>query len=96
MSLISGSIKDVLSIKIKYRHDGCTDQFSRIFMVKMFLISSLVMSIEFFNDTVSCIVAEQESMSKEFVHSACWIQGFYIYEELRYQSRETSYYGKND
>ena len=63
-------------------------------MVKMFLISSLVMSIEFFNDTVSCIVAEQDSMSKEFVHSACWIQGFYIYHELRFRIGETSYYGK--
>ena len=72
--LISGSIQDVLSIKLKHRSDSFTDQFSRIFMVKMLIISSLITSMEFFSDTVSCIVPNQSgSLNLEFVHSACWI-----------------------
>ena len=56
MSLIDGNIKDVLSIKLKCRHDGITDQFNRILMVKMLIIFSIIMSMEFFSDKVSCII----------------------------------------
>ena len=95
MSLITGSIKDVLSIKIKPRYDSYTDQFSRIFMAKMFIISSLIMSVDFFSDKVSCIVPNTATnhLSSEFVHSACWIQGFYVYEELTNRTYETGYFG---
>lgn len=29
----------------------------------------------------------------DFVHSACWIQGFYIYTELKDRFDESGYYG---
>lgn len=29
----------------------------------------------------------------DFVHSACWIQGFYIYRELKDRFDESGYYG---
>ena len=75
MSFIANNIKAILEIKIKTRHDSYTDQFSRIFMVKMFIISSLVIGIDWFHDTVACIVPNSSDLSSKFVHSACWIQG---------------------
>ena len=75
MSLITNNIKTILAIKIKDRHDAYTDQFSRIFMVKMFVISSLIMGVDWFHDSVSCMVPKNSELSSAFVHSACWIQG---------------------
>ena len=93
MSLIDGNIKEILSIKLKHRHDSITDQFNRIVMVKMLVIFSIIMSMEFFSDKVSCIVPFEAYMGDEFVHSACWIRGFYIYKELLNRSIDSSYYG---
>ena len=92
MSLITGSIKDILSIKLKSRQDAYTDQFSRIFMTKMFIISALIMSVDFFNDKVSCIESNSK-MSSEFVHSACWIRGFYTFAELKNCTKQCGYFG---
>ena len=77
MSLITDNIKSILELKIKTRHDGYTDQFSRIFMSKIFIISSLVMGVEWYHDTVSCMVPSSSDLSDGFVRSACWIQGNY-------------------
>jgi len=93
MSIITGNIKDILEIKIKARHDSYTDQFSRIFMTKVFLISSLVMGVEWFHDSVACMVPKNSELSEEFVHSACWIQGFYVYPEMTKRLSESNYYG---
>lgn len=95
MSLISGNIKEILSIKLKQRHDSITDQFNRILMVKMLVIFSIVTSMEFFSDKVTCmfIMTQDTYMTEEFVHSACWIRGFYVYEELVNRTTESSYYG---
>ena len=41
-SLISDSFKDVVTVKIKERHDDFTDQYTRIFIVKMLILSTLV------------------------------------------------------
>ena len=67
-------LNNILYIKIKSRLDDFSDQFSRIFLMKMFVISAFVTSIDFFSDRVSCMV-DPERMSEEFVHSVCWIQG---------------------
>ena len=76
------AVKDILSIKIKTRHDSYSDQFSRLFMTKMLLIASLLMSFDYFSDRVSCMVHKESHLSKDFIHSACWISGFYIYKEM--------------
>jgi len=75
MSLIANNIKSILAIKIKTRHDSYTDQYMRIFMVKMFIVSSLVMGVDWFHDNVSCMVPQSSSLKPNFIHSACWIQG---------------------
>ena len=51
------------------------------------------MSVDFFSDKVSCIVPRESYLSRDFVHSACWIQGFYVYEELKDRPLESGYYG---
>ena len=75
MSLITNNIKSILNIKIKTRHDSYTDQYLRIFMVKMCVVSSLVMGVDWFHDTVSCMVPQKSDLKPNFIHSACWIQG---------------------
>ena len=55
MALISESFKDIVNIKFKSRDDDLTDQFSRIFVVKMLIMSALVTSLDFFNDEMACI-----------------------------------------
>lgn len=75
MSMVAGSIKEIVSIKIKARHDSISDQYNRIFMVKMCIISSAIIGVNYFNDKVSCIVANSNGMDGGFVGSACWIQG---------------------
>lgn len=93
MALISESIKDIVSINIKERHDDHSDQFSRIFIVKMLVMSALITSMDFFNDSMSCILPEDTKMDASFAHSVCWIQGFYVYDELFHRLKESSSYG---
>ena len=93
MALISESIKDVVSINLKHRDDDYSDQFSRIFMVKILIMSSLVTSMEFFNDRMSCILPRDSAIDPGFAHSVCWIQGFYIYTELFHRLKESGSYG---
>lgn len=83
MSLITNNIKNILNIKIKARHDSYTDQYMRIFMVKMCVVSSLVMGVDWFHDTVSCMVPQKSDLKPNFIHSACWIQGKGIWNCFR-------------
>ncbi|XP_066935891.1 innexin inx2-like [Clytia hemisphaerica] len=77
------SLKDIISIKIKPRHDSPCDQFSRIFMTKMLLIASVVMGFQYFSDKINCLQAHKSDVSKDFVHAACWISGLYVYKERK-------------
>ena len=56
MAMVATDIKGMLSIAIKSRHDSHADQFNRIFMVKILLVSSLIMGISWFQDSINCIV----------------------------------------
>ena len=76
------AVKDIVSIKIKTRHDSYTDQFSRLFMTKVLLIASLIMISDYFFDCVSCMGAKNYHLSPDFIHSVCWISGCYIYKEM--------------
>lgn len=75
MSMITGSIKSLLQVKFKARHDNYTDQFNRIFMVKMAMVASMLLGLNWFKDTITCIVPNKSEISKDYVHQACWIQG---------------------
>ncbi|XP_065670465.1 uncharacterized protein LOC124818066 isoform X2 [Hydra vulgaris] len=94
MSFITGNIKDILSIKFKNRQDAYTDQFSRIFMTKIFLISAFIMSLDFFNSNISCYYKSKPLLDQEFVHRTCWIQGLYNFVELNKMcSKNCKYFG---
>ena len=56
MAMVATDIKSMLSISIKSRHDSYTDQYNRIFMVKLLLVSSLIMGISWFQDSINCMV----------------------------------------
>lgn len=93
MSMITGSIKGLLQIKFKARHDSFTDQYNRIFMVKMALVSSMLLGLNWFKDTITCIIPGTAGIDKGYVHQACWIQGFYIFKELKGTPGIMGYYG---
>lgn len=93
MAMVATDIKGMLSITIKSRHDSHTDQYNRIFMVKLMLVSSLVMGISWYQDSINCIVPDSHGLSGGFVSSACWIQGVYVYKELRNEQSASAYFG---
>merc|ERR1719354_260574 len=44
-------------------------------------------------DTITCIIPGTAGISKDYVHQACWIQGFYIYKGLDLIPGQFLYYG---
>jgi len=56
MAMIATDIKSMLSINIKSRPDNYTDQYNRILMLKLLLVSSLIMGLSWFTDSVNCLV----------------------------------------
>ena len=86
-------LQDVMSIKIKTRHDGYCDQYNRLFMTKVLLMSSIIMAYDFFTDRVNCMVPKYNVLSNDFIHSACWISGLYIFQEMKQKLDKSAYYG---
>lgn len=93
MAFMAGNIKSLLSVKIKARHDSYTDQVSRILVAKVFIVASLVMGVDWFHDTVNCVLPKNSDLKDDYIHSACWIQGFYIYPALGGLMQKSSHYG---
>lgn len=91
--MITGNIKGLLQIKFKARHDSYTDQYNRIFMVKMAMISSMLLGLNWFKDTITCVIPGTAGIAGGYVHQACWIQGFYIYKQLNQVHGDLRYYG---
>ena len=79
MSIITGNLKSLLTIKFKARHDSFTDQFNRIFMVKMAMVAAFLLGLNWFKDTITCIVPATAGIDKGYVAQACWIQGDYLF-----------------
>ncbi|XP_066914751.1 innexin inx3-like [Clytia hemisphaerica] len=75
-------IKKLLRIKIKPRKDPYTDQFSRIFMVKMMMLTATITGLSWAKDKFTCIVPKNHETTAAFVQKACWINGVYIYKNL--------------
>lgn len=91
--VIVQSLKGILSIKIKSRQDGYTDQFNRLLMTKILLISSVIVAVDYFSDKVTCIQSDKSTLSSTFVHEACWINGFFVYKELEDKMEKSAYFG---
>jgi len=93
MHALTESVWEVISWKSKSRYDTASDQYTRIFMPKLFILSSLIMAFSYFNDKLNCMVNSRLNGLKEFVQETCWIQGFYIYHEMHTKLNESAYYG---
>ena len=91
MDVFIKDVKRILSIQIKPRHDGLFDQYSRIFMPKILLLSSLAVGVNWYVDKLTCTISEKVEFSHEFINEACWINGFYIYRNMT--DKMTQYYG---
>ena len=65
--MIAGDIKNMLSIHIKPRHDSIPDQYSRIFMVKLLLVCTIIIGVNQYNDKVTCIIPGKEITFSEFL-----------------------------
>ena len=93
MHALTESVWEVVSWKSTAPYDSASDQYTRIFMPKLFIVSSLIMGFSYFNDKLNCMVNSRLNGLKEFVQETCWIQGFYIYHEMHTKLNESSYYG---
>ena len=93
MTHLPANLRDILSWEIKPRYDSVTDQYSRIFMPKIFVICSLICGMNYFNDKVTCLITKNAGISPEFVHASCWISGFYVYHDMYGRIEESAYYG---
>lgn len=90
---ITDSIKQILSVKIKPRHDSYSDQFSRIFMVKVMMIGALLVGLSWYTDKINCIIPGALGVDGGFVSQACWINGLYVFKDIRYHENDIGYYG---
>lgn len=83
-------LKKMLTIKMKPRQDSYSDQFSRILMVKVLMVTATVTGLSWLKDKVTCIVPKNHDTTGGFVSKACWINGMYVYRGL--SPEQTSYY----
>lgn len=91
--MVLTALKDIISVKIKTRHDSPCDQFSRLWMTKMLFISAVLLGFNYFTDKIYCIHPKASTVDKDFVNAACWISGFFIYEEMTERPDESAHYG---
>jgi len=85
-------LKKMLTVKMKPRQDSYTDQFSRILMVKVLMVTATVTGLSWLKDKVTCIVPSNHGTSGGFVSKACWINGMYVFRDLTPQ-QSSFYYG---
>lgn len=95
MSMLATDFKSLFTINIKKRCDGFTDQYNRIFMVKIFLACTIITGLSWYNDDFNCVLPNEQDSGGlgKFVSQTCWIQGVYVYQQLRNNFEDTSYYG---
>ena len=84
-------MRRVLSIKTKARHDSIFDQYSRLFMPKILFLFSLIIGVNWYFEKFTCIIPRKLFLSRQFITDVCWINGFYIYQNMT--TRMTPYYG---
>jgi len=89
--VLADDLITLVKVSVKTRADTFTDQFNRIFVMKICFVSAMVMSVSYFKDSMNCIVHE-EKIDTDFVASACWIQGLYVYKEIYESNHPESYH----
>lgn len=89
--MLARELVSLLSIKIKHRTDSYSDQYNRILVVKILMVCSVIMGINWFKDSITCI--NNSDLDSSFVSATCWIQGVYVYDELKHRVDDVAYYG---
>ena len=87
------SLLNVITFKQKSRYDYTCDQYTRLFMPKLFFAASIIMTWNYFNDQITCAISDDVQISHDFVHSTCWINGFYVLHEMHDRTEYSAYYG---
>lgn len=90
---IANDIKDMLSVSRKQRHDALTDQFSRVFMLKICMVATLFVGMNWYKDDITCVIHGTNGIDGGFVKQACWINGLYIFEQVETHQDDIGYYG---
>lgn len=97
MSGVTGDVKKLFNFKYKVRNDSATDQYNRLLMVKALLVAAFLTGMNWYKDEIKCIVPKvNDGGVGGFVSQACWINGLYIYDELRDTKNFDGYYGIPD
>lgn len=89
---ITDDVKKILSIKIKPRQDSYSDQFSRVILLKVMFIGAFFTGMDWYSDKINCIIPKDQA-DASFASSSCWINGLYVYENIRFHNNELGYYG---
>ena len=58
----------------------------------MAMISSMIVGLNWFKDTITCVIPGTAGIDKGYDHQACWIEGFYIYKQLAQVNGDMRYY----
>lgn len=91
---VADGIKSLLEVKIKPRQDGYCDQFVRILMLKIMMAGALLTGMNWYSDKIICIMPDATKKELgDFVSSSCWINGLYVYDEIRFHTGGMGYYG---
>jgi len=94
MSGITGDLKKLFNFKYKVRNDSPTDQYNRMFMVKALLAAAFLTGLSWYKDTIKCIIPKTaDGAVAGYAPQACWINGLFIYDELRERTNYAGYYG---
>jgi hypothetical protein len=95
MSIITGDVKKLFAYKYKKRDDCLTDQYSRLFMTKAMLVGAFITGMQWYSDEIKCAVPAGLAGKHlgGYTGKACWINGFYVYEQLRKKTDCEGYFG---
>ena len=81
MSFVATDLKGLLTLNIKSRHDGYFDQYNRIFMVKLLMVTTIVMGLSWYGDSINCIIPgkiDQGCLKIKGSNSYCYKFIFYL------------------
>jgi len=94
MSGLTGDVKKMFNYKYKKRDDNLSDQYNRLFMTKVMLIAASITGLSWYSDEIKCLVPGLAGKAiGGFSGKACWINGFYVYDELRNMQDCFGYFG---
>ena len=97
MAFVATDLKDLLTLNVKSRHDNFTDQYNRIFMIKLIMVCTIVMGISWYSDSINCIVpgkVKQLVMQTRYVRrrssSAYVLNGLYVLNSHNFNQPQLS------